>query len=428
MTEKHQWNQSLLAVKHVFDVTKAAENTELNQLMQENQYVREIIAQYTDPNALIRDAMDYSLSDTAAAWDRLVEMEPRLKAVNKEELFANPSTVPRTPWISRSRRYWVAASLILITVGALCYPFYQLVFKRNSHMKSTKQTPHESGPSAPPNTMLYPGSYKLDITLPDSMRLKASVIPEKDTSIFDNMHMKRSGTGTLICRTTTGPKNAQYVYRLATPEGGWYNIVLPDKSHLSLNAASSIEFNGSFGRSNRRLVQQGEAYFEVASQTLSNAPSSFQVDIPWVRDTVHVITVGANFNISAYTEDSVIQITVLKGTLQIKSNQGNVILQPGWQYSYTNQVKKTELKAEDIDAILGWKDGKFSLSGKQLPEILRPISRWYGAQVVYRSHWPDLRFDLQALRTQPINDVLSMLAATGQFHYALLKDSIVITP
>lgn len=50
---------------------------------------------------------------------------------------------------------------------------------------------------------------------------------------------------------------------LSTPFGGLLQTQLPDSSHIWLNANSSLEYPAVFDENQRRVVLQGEGYFEV---------------------------------------------------------------------------------------------------------------------------------------------------------------------
>ena len=89
------------------------------------------------------------------------------------------------------------------------------------------------------------------------------------------------------------------------PRGMSRRLVLPDGSRVWLNAESSLSYPGSFGgRERREVTLQGEAYFEVAPDSLH----------PFVVETAALQTqvLGTSFNVRAYSPEDT-RVTLLRG-------------------------------------------------------------------------------------------------------------------
>ena len=58
----------------------------------------------------------------------------------------------------------------------------------------------------------------------------------------------------------------EHYYTLTAPMGSKTRLSLPDGSLVWLNAGSSLRYSNRFGDNNRRVVLEGQGYFEVAKR------------------------------------------------------------------------------------------------------------------------------------------------------------------
>ncbi len=112
------------------------------------------------------------------------------------------------------------------------------------------------------------------------------------------------------------PTGEMMINTLSTPRGGQYRLLLPDGTEVWLNAASSIRYPASFAGKERRVTVTGEAWFDVAK----NKSKPFFVD---VDDKASVEVLGTSFNINAYSDEPVINTTLLEGKVRVTSASRN---------------------------------------------------------------------------------------------------------
>ncbi len=91
-------------------------------------------------------------------------------------------------------------------------------------------------------------------------------------------------------------------------------IELPDGTHVTMNAASSLSIEDGFGETNRNIHLTGEAFFSVAH----NKTLPFIVHVAGYK----VKALGTKFNVKAYTNDSYSETSLLEGKVQILLNKG----------------------------------------------------------------------------------------------------------
>ena len=78
-----------------------------------------------------------------------------------------------------------------------------------------------------------------------------------------------------------------------------------------MNADSKLRFPTKFGKGERVVELEGEAYFQVVHHE----------DAPFIVKTsqMAIKVLGTEFNVSAYAEDSIIRTTLVRGSVKISS-------------------------------------------------------------------------------------------------------------
>lgn len=183
------------------------------------------------------------------------------------------------------------------------------------------------------------------------------------------------------------------------PRGMSRRLVLPDGSRVWLNAESSLSYPGSFGgRERREVTLQGEAYFEVAPDSLH----------PFVVETAALQTqvLGTSFNVRAYSPEDT-RVTLLRGSVKVSDrHRGELLLRPG-EGTDCSLDRKTVDDAEDCRA---WTDGRFAFDDAPLVEIMRELGRWYNVDIVFTDREVmQERLHFRADRRDSLEQVLELL-------------------
>jgi ferric-dicitrate binding protein FerR (iron transport regulator) len=205
-------------------------------------------------------------------------------------------------------------------------------------------------------------------------------------------------------------------FTLRVPVENRYQLRLPDGSQLWLNAGSTVRFPNRFAANERRISIQGEAYLEVAQESAH----------PFVVETagMNVTVLGTAFNIRAYEDVSSRKVSLVSGSVKVATDAKQVTLKPGQEVGSTFQVATA-----DMEATLAWKDGLFIFRSESLPSIMEDIAHWYGVNVVYQGQLPaDNWLSVKTERSIPLNQLLSMLSATGSASFKIERDRVIVLP
>lgn len=135
---------------------------------------------------------------------------------------------------------------------------------------------------------------------------------------------------------------------------------LPDSSQIHLNKQSSFKYPEQFATNERKVILNGEAFFEVKSDS-----------IPFIISCQKTITrvVGTSFNIKSFDEDKNVEVIVVTGRVELSDEEGKskkIVLTEndcGTFNKETISLTKTENKKQDFK---WWKKDKVNRDIKKI--------------------------------------------------------------
>lgn len=358
------------------------------------------IASDEDLSAVLQQAF----TKTEAALPMPGEMRQRILtsilAENREK------DIPSSRIRSLGFRKWAAAAAVLIVLGTVIF----LMVRQPANSPQVATVKEE---------VIRPGKQGAVLTLADGRQI---VLDSSGNGIIAH----QSGTeirlqnGTLAYDAAVA--NGSSFNTISTPAGRQYQVVLPDGSHVWLNAGSSLKYPTAFTEQTRKVELTGEAYFEITKK----AKLQFQV---FVNGSSLVDVLGTSFNIDAYQDGEAVKTTLLDGAVKV-SNAGTnaqpVILKPGQQSQQHSVSGKIDvLNQVDIDNVMAWKNNKFNFDGIPLKEIMKQLERWYDIEVVYEGQAPVFEFYGQLSRNNSLNDILEAFK-DSDLHFRLEGRKLII--
>ena len=102
-------------------------------------------------------------------------------------------------------------------------------------------------------------------------------------------------------------------HTVIVPRGGEYNLTLADGTNVWLNSDSKLKFPLHFVGNQRAVYLEGEAFFEVTSDSLK----------PFVVKTAeaNVKVLGTSFNVMNYTDEAKVEVALLKGKVKFEDTR-----------------------------------------------------------------------------------------------------------
>ncbi|MBE9602223.1 FecR family protein [Pedobacter sp. MC2016-24] len=260
---------------------------------------------------------------------------------------------------------------------------------------------------------VLPGTNTATLTLSNGKTIQLS--DAKNGVVIDATSLKYND-GSVV--DSVGIKPNQML-TTTTPRGGTYQIVLPDGSHVWMNADSKMIFPAKFSGQTREVLLEGEAYFEVAKDKAH----------PFIvkNHTQRIEVLGTHFNLNSYADEIGIKTTLLEGSVKVSLSSGKeVLLKPGEEA--LNATGDIRVEKADTEEAVAWKNGNIVFRAKTLRDIMRQLSRWYDVTIVYAPDAPvNETFSAAVSRTRNISSVLERMQATGSVKFKIDGKKITVT-
>lgn len=296
---------------------------------------------------------------------------------------------------------WFAASLGLLALSFVGYRFY------SSHTASKQQWIAVAD--------VEPGSTQALLTLQDGRQVDLNELKADESIDQGTCRISKNASGQLVYKPLQQKdvQVADTVYNeVSTPQGGEFQLLLPDGTEVWLNASSTIRYPLTFAANERKVVLKGEAYFEVNQQKQH----------PFVVQTTYqkVTVLGTHFNISAYQNEHETKTTLLEGSVRVSNSQGEArILKPNEQSTVSASNHHLSVMQVNPTEALAWKNGEFVFDNTDLKSIMRQIERWYGVAVVDLEHFPANTYNGKLKRTAKLSKVLQILEVTSGLKFKI---------
>lgn len=208
---------------------------------------------------------------------------------------------------------------------------------------------------------------------------------------------------------------------LKVPAGRSFVVILGDGTKVWLNAQSSLRYPIKFSGKERKVILEGEAYFEVTK----NKKAPFIVE---TRDNMSVEVLGTSFNVKSYRDQNDIETVLAEGSVKVNSSIGSTTLVPGNKSSYDPKTKQIEVTEVDAGDYTSWRNGRFVFRGERIEDIFKQLARWYGISVVYRDNTAkEILFSGNLERYDNIVTLLEAMEAAGGVSFRYDGKHIVIS-
>ena len=315
--------------------------------------------------------------------------------------------LPEQRKIGRRWAWRAAAAVVILTAGMGGYRF--LSGRRQDRMADVRALPHD----------VAPGSNKAVLTLANGTTIVLDSARSGKLTQQGGVSVIKLDSGR-IAYTSPVEKPDQALYNtLTTPRGGQYQLTLPDGSRVWLDAASSIKYPTTFRGKEREVEMTGEAYFEIAK----NTGMPFVVKAGGTTTTV----LGTHFNINAYEDERTLITTLLEGSVKFGCGKEEKVLHPGQQAVLNAETRSFTVKEADTYQAVAWKNGQLDFDNKDLPAIMRQISRWYDIDINFQSTYDGATFGGGISRQLNLSHVLRLLDRGG-VHTRLEDHKLIILP
>ena len=213
------------------------------------------------------------------------------------------------------------------------------------------------------------------------------------------------------------PSTKTYAY-VETPSGQKSHIVLPDGTKVWLNSGSKIIYGSDYNKRQRVVKLIGEAFFDV----VHNPQHPFIVK----TDFVNVEDLGTAFDVHAYPNDSTLEVSLVTGSVSIKSaiDQTQIaLLQPNQKVIINKANLLCALSnCNAVDESI-WINNKLRFDGVSPEEMFKQLNRWYGVDITFANAPVRTRYWL-TLKSESLTETLQLINKISPINYTINGEEV----
>ena len=219
-------------------------------------------------------------------------------------------------------------------------------------------------------------------------------------------------------------------------------ITLPDGSIVWLNTNSHISYNSDFGKHNRNIALEGEAFFDVVHKA----------ELPMVvhAGLIDVRVKGTAFNVNSYPNKSKIEASLIRGSIELavagqEGENKKIIMKPDEKVTIdmdnsittTRDKKQRKIIAFTIDTLaveahsglipeVAWIENKLVFNSESFVEVAKKMEQWYNVEITIKN--PVLMYEkfTGMLHNETLREALEALKMTYNFNYTINKNQVTI--
>ncbi|KIA94113.1 hypothetical protein OC25_11020 [Pedobacter kyungheensis] len=267
---------------------------------------------------------------------------------------------------------------------------------------------------------IAPGSNTATLTLANGKKINLAALNNGQVASQSGIRISKTADGQLVYESIASEtvSGSQPEFNtIEVPAGGQWQVILPDRSKVWLNALSSITYPLHFTGKERNVKISGEAYFEVAH----NPKMPFKVHS--LNQTVEVL--GTHFNITAYPDEKLMKTTLLEGAVKVSAGKQTNMLVPGEQ-AQVSGGNMAVTKAIDVEEVVAWKNGYFKFD-ENLEAIMTKVAKWYNVEVVYQFEPdPAVVYAGKVSRAKNISSLLKIIEFDGDVHFKIEGRRVIV--
>jgi ferric-dicitrate binding protein FerR (iron transport regulator) len=122
------------------------------------------------------------------------------------------------------------------------------------------------------------------------------------------------------------------------------------------------------------VTLQGEAFFDVRP----SKDKPFAVSLGRAKITV----LGTSFNVKNYPEDSLLAVTLIKGSIRFDTPEQTVVLQPDQHLLYNKLDNKIRIDIAESSLVTAWKDNLLRYKSIPFAEFLSLLEEQYRVEII----------------------------------------------
>lgn len=213
----------------------------------------------------------------------------------------------------------------------------------------------------------------------------------------------------------------------ANPLGQKSKIFLSDGSVVWLNAKSSISYYKHFSDSARIITLEGEAFFNIAKDSLN----------PFIVKTngISVEVLGTQFNVNSRISDEEVTVALIDGVVKVFVNNDHAdrdakLIYPGEGIIVNKQHHRIDKFTFDIsnpvNPYSSWKDGIIVFNGESYDRFIAKIELWYDIEV-QTNGMPSGNWNIRGnFNNESLENIIKSISYNKDFTYKINRKKLML--
>ena len=160
------------------------------------------------------------------------------------------------------------------------------------------------------------------------------------------------------------------------PAGQRAQMDLPDGSVVWLNSQTTLTYDEDFGKKDRKVTLDGEAYFDVAKDKKR----------PFIVETgkCNMEVLGTKFNVEGYSDKDDFEVTLMEGSVRVASRIGlgdTLMLKPDSKACLQKDGRLKVIPVDDYNPYR-WKEGLICFRNESFLSIMSDLEKYFGVSIV----------------------------------------------
>ena len=208
----------------------------------------------------------------------------------------------------------------------------------------------------------------------------------------------------------------------STSKGQKLKVFLPDGSTVYMNSNSSISYSKNFKSNKREIKLTGEAFFEVAKDSLK----PFVV----ISDDLLITALGTSFNVKALADEQNISISLLTGKVAVQKKntiESALLLNPNEAALLNREDGALQRKEFNYEEDILWTKGILYLKQIPITEAFLKLELWYGVTFEIENLPKKTLLVTGTFDNEYLENVLQSLSHTASFKYNIQNGKIMVS-